>query len=84
MWIYYALCRRLSEGQPVILYFSQRCFLFVDGGVFLVPADFFYADFKPFMWTLVDSDEAPECVPPSLVTRFTGLFVIYATFPNRK
>src|SRR5258708_20286077 len=82
VWIYYVLCRRLSEGQPVILYFGEKCHLFVDGGVFLFPADFFYADFNPFMWTLVDSDEARLGVPSSLVTHGTRLFVIYVTSPD--
>jgi hypothetical protein len=59
VWVYYALRRCLAERKPVIWYFKALCYLFVEEGVYEMPVDFQTAELKPFIWTLVDSDEAP-------------------------
>lgn len=38
--------------------------------------------FKIFVWTLVDSDNAKDGIPPYLLQNPTPLFVIYASSPN--
>ena len=38
IWVYYALRRRLAEKKPVIFYNQQKCFLFVDEGVYKQPS----------------------------------------------
>jgi len=45
-------------------------------------ADFHVNEFKIFVWTLVDSDQAKDGIPPDLVRRRTRLFVLYASSPN--
>jgi len=45
--------------------------------------DFQVNEFKIFVWTLVDSDQAKDGVPPQLVENRTRLFVLYASSPNR-
>lgn len=79
IWIYYALRRRLAEKKPVIWYRDHSCFLFVEEGVYEVPSGFKSSSFRVFVWTLVDSDEAAEGVPPRLITHGTRLFAIYST-----
>jgi len=83
VWVYYALRRCLAERKLVIWYFKECCYLFVEEGVYEMPADFQTTELKPFIWTLVDSDEAPEAVPPYLVPHSTPLFVIFSTSPRR-
>jgi hypothetical protein len=46
-----------------------------------MPSNSQQAEFETFVWTLVNSDETKEGVPPYLVTHGTGLYVIYATPP---
>jgi len=82
VWIYYALRRCLAERRPIIWYFKKFCYLFVEEGVYKMPGDFQTAELKPFIWTLVDSDEAPQGVPDYLVPHTTPLFVIFSTFPR--
>ena len=83
VWVYYALRRCLAERRPVILYFKQRCHLFVEEGVYEMSDDFQRAELKSFTWTLVDCDEAQEGVPTYLVPLGTPLFVIFTTSPRR-
>ncbi|KAH8996620.1 hypothetical protein EDB92DRAFT_1793737 [Lactarius akahatsu] len=64
-WLTYALCRRLTEGGPVIWFRSAKRYLFVDEGVFVVPPDYPSTDFKTRIWTLVDADDKdgiPDCL----------------------
>jgi hypothetical protein len=49
-----------------------------------MPDNFQKAEFKTFVWTLVDSDEAKEGVPPYLVPHGTRLSVIYTTSPRKE
>ena len=44
--------------------------------------DFHTNEFKIFVWTLVDSDQALMGVPPELVRNRTRLFVLYASSPD--
>lgn len=84
VWIYYALRRRLAERKPVIWYLEHTCYLFVEEGVYEVPRGFKPSRFQVFVWTLVDSDEAVDGVPPHLVPHGTHHFVIYSTFPRKE
>ena len=56
----------------------------MNEGVYQVPEGFGASRFRPFVWTLVDSDEAKEGVPDNLVSRGTRHFVIYCTPPRKE
>ena len=78
----YILRRRCAERKPVIWFDGLRGYIFVDDGVYKMAPDFHDNEFKIFVWTLVDSDQAPGGVPPELVRNRTRLFVLYASSPN--
>jgi len=78
----YILRRRCAERKPVIWYDGLESYIFVDDGVYKMAPDFHVNEFKIFVWTLVDSDQAPGGVPPELVRNRTRLFVLYASSPN--
>jgi hypothetical protein len=84
VWIYYALRRCLAEKKPIIWYREQACYLFVEEGVYEVPAGFKPSYFKTFVWTLVDSDSSKEGPPPLLIDHGTHLYVIYVTSPDKQ
>jgi hypothetical protein len=84
VWIYYALRRCLADRKPVVWLNKGTYHLFVEEGVYAMPADFQQAEFHTILWTLVDSDESKEGVPPYLVMHDTSLFVIYATSPAKE
>ncbi len=84
VWVYYALCRRLVERKAVIWYRDQTHYLFLKEGVFQAPAGFPSSHFLNFIWTLVDSDESKDGVPPRLLTPGTRLYVIYVTSPRKE
>jgi len=83
VWIHYALRRRLAESKPVIWYREQTCYLFTQEGVYEAPPGHKPSFFKTFVWTLVDSDESKDGVPPQLVPHGTRHFVIYTTSPHK-
>jgi hypothetical protein len=78
----YMLRRRCAERKPVIWYDGVESYIFVEDGVYEMAQDFHKNEFKIFVWTLVDSDQAPGGVPPELVRNRTRLFVLYASSPN--
>jgi len=78
----YMLRRRCAEKKPVIWYDGIVGYIFVDDGVYKVAPDFHVNEFKIFVWTLVDADQAQDGVPPELVRNRTRLFVFYASPPN--
>ena len=82
MSLVYMLCQHCAERKPVIWYDGLESYIFVDDGVYKMAPDFHFNEFKIFMWTLVDSDQAPGGVPPELVWNRTHLFVLYASSPN--
>jgi len=84
VWIYYALRRRFAEEKPVIWYKDKTCFLFTGEGVYEAPPSSKPSYFEVFVWTLVDSDEARDGVPDTLVPHGTRHFVIYATSPLKE
>ncbi|KAI9429783.1 hypothetical protein H4582DRAFT_2024675, partial [Lactarius indigo] len=45
-WLLYALCRRLTEGKPVIWFHSAHRYLFVKEGVFVISSDYPSSGFK--------------------------------------
>lgn len=53
----------------------------MEEGVYEVPDKFH--DFKAFVWTFVDSDEAKDGAPENLVMHHTRHFVIYCTPPTQ-
>ena len=81
VWIYYALRRYLAEKKPFIWYLYQRCYLFVDNGVYEAPPDFKSIDLNGFVRTLVDSDPSISGIPDCLVDCETRHAVIYTTSP---
>jgi hypothetical protein len=84
VWIYYALRRRLAERKPVIWYYDETRYLFVEEGVYEGPDKFKASHFQVFVWTLVDSDHGMEGVPRRLVSPGTHHFVIYCTSPRKE
>ena len=82
MSLVYVLRRRCAEKKPVIWYDGIVGYIFVDDGVYKMTPDFHDNEFKIFVWTLVDSDQALDGVPPELVRNRTRLFVIYASSPD--
>ena len=80
VWIFYALRRRLGEKKPVMWYYGDMCFLFVDDGVYKKPEAFLLHDFERIVWTLVD---ALGEFPYSLVDQGTQLFAIFTTSLNK-
>src|SRR6266545_6677690 len=79
MSLVYMLCQHCAERKPVIWYDGLESYIFVDDGVYKMAPDFHFNEFKIFMWTLVDSDQAPGGVPPELIRNRTHLFVLYAS-----
>ena len=82
-WAFYALRRRLAEKKPVMWYYASRLFLFVEEGVYESPERPRLDVFKTLVWTLVDTDEAKEGVPPHLAVHDTPHFIIYTTSPDQ-
>ena len=81
-WALYALRRRLAEKKPVMWYSGSRLFLFVEEGVYESPERPRLDLFRTLVWTLVDSDQAKEGVPPHLAELRTKHFIIYTTSPT--
>ena len=82
VFLVYILRRRCAERKPVIWYDGLESYIFVDDGVYKLAPDFHTNEFKIFVWTLVDSDQALMGVPPELVRNRTRLFVLYASSPD--
>ncbi|KAH9017577.1 hypothetical protein EDB85DRAFT_2096392 [Lactarius pseudohatsudake] len=81
-WIFYTLHRRLCEGKPVIWYHDSTRYLFVAEGVYILentPS----TSFKTHVWTLVDTDEDSNGMPPHLAVHLTQHFLIFTTTPQR-
>jgi len=55
----------------------------VNEGVFKEPKNFLSSQYRGFVWTLVDADDAQDGVPEKLIPNNTGQFVIYFTPPVR-
>jgi hypothetical protein len=83
VWVYYALCRCLSEKRPVVWLHKKKLHMFVEEGVYDMGTDYLSAKYKTFIWTLVDSDESKE-VPENLMPLSTPFSVIYTTFPAKE
>lgn len=84
VWIYYALLRRISERKAVIWLYNEVFYLFVEDGIYEMPPKFQTFNFLSIVWTLVDSDQNKDGVPPALVAHGTSLFVIYSTSPAKE
>ncbi|KAH9009391.1 hypothetical protein EDB84DRAFT_1280496 [Lactarius hengduanensis] len=79
VWITYALCQRLTEGEPFI-WFSGTCrYLFVAEGVFVVPPDYPPTHFKTCIWTFVDADDG---IPDYLAPHRTKHLIILSSSPE--
>jgi hypothetical protein len=76
--------RRCADKKPVIWYDGLESYIFVDNGVYKMAADFHVNEFKIFVWTLGDSDQAKDGIPPELVRNRTRLFVLYASSSNKQ
>jgi hypothetical protein len=83
-WALYALRRCLAEKKPVMWYSDARLFLFVKEGVYESPERPRHSIFKTLVWTLIDTDQAKEGVPPHLSEHDTAHFIIYTTSPDWK
>ncbi|KAF8467514.1 hypothetical protein DFH94DRAFT_638974 [Russula ochroleuca] len=89
VWIYYALCRCLTEKRPVVWRYRESHgdshYMFVEEGVYDMGTQFLRDMYcENVVWTLVDADEYRDGVPPELVTHGTPFFVIYTTSPVRE
>jgi len=58
VFLVYMLRRRCAERKPIIWYDGLESYIFVDDGVYKMTPDFHFNEFKIFVWTLVDSDQA--------------------------
>ena len=67
--------------KPFIWCYKAEYYLFVREGVYTLPSNWRHDDFRCIVWTLVDSDEHRDGVPPRLIPHGTLLFVIYSTSP---
>jgi hypothetical protein len=67
--------------KPFIWSYDSDYYLFVREGVYKLPSDWRHDDFRCIVWTLVDSDENRDGVPPYLVPHGTLLFVIFSSSP---
>ncbi|KAI9442568.1 hypothetical protein H4582DRAFT_1295642 [Lactarius indigo] len=82
-WIAYALCRRLTEGKPVIWFRSVHRYLFVKEGVFEISEDYPAADFKTRIWTFVDADDCKKGIPEYLSPQMTKHVLILSSSPSK-
>jgi hypothetical protein len=70
--------------MPFIWYRSNRCFLFVEEGVFVKNLqDVDVSSFAPFLWAFVDADNSPSGVPPLFADSASKLFTIFVSFPRK-
>jgi hypothetical protein len=53
-----------------------KYYLFVNEGVYKLPPDWAHDNFHCIVWTLVDSDQCKEGVPPDLIPHGMLLFII--------
>ncbi|KAH9034849.1 hypothetical protein EDB85DRAFT_2087937 [Lactarius pseudohatsudake] len=81
-WLTYALCRRLTEGEPVIWFTGMHLYLFVEEGVFEVPSDYSSTDFKTRIWTLIDADDSMDGIPDFLAPHRTKHLIILSSSPK--
>ena len=84
MCLLYMLRRRRAEKKPVIWYDGSDGYIFVEDGVYKMAQDFYINEFKIFVWTLVDADQAQDSVPAEFVWNRTRLFVLFASPPYSK
>ncbi|KAH9043513.1 hypothetical protein EDB83DRAFT_2407406 [Lactarius deliciosus] len=82
VWITYALCQRLTEGEPVIWYSDTRRYLFVDEGVFEVPPDYPSSMFKTRIWTFIDADDSNDGIPDYFAPHRTKHLIILSSSPE--
>ncbi|KAI9442329.1 hypothetical protein H4582DRAFT_1809402 [Lactarius indigo] len=81
-WVVYALCRRLTEGKPVIWFRSGTRYLFVEEGVFEIPSDYRSTKFKTRIWTLIDADDCWNGIPDYLAAHETNHLIILPSSPQ--
>jgi hypothetical protein len=84
-WIYYAIRRRLGEKKPLIWYFLQKWYLFVEDGVFRCPEDFSPDIFRQGgLWVLVNTDGSMAGVPAILAESESKVNTIFTSSPWRE
>ena len=84
VWILYALRRRLAERKPVIWYYMNTCYLFIEDGVYTMLPGFLQCSFKAVVWTLADSDQEISGPPGDLMAHGTPFYVIFVTSPVKQ
>jgi len=62
--------------KPFLWFYKVKYYLFVNEGVYKLPPDWAHDDFHCIVWTLVDSDQCKEGVPPDLIPHGMLLFII--------
>ncbi|KAH9059459.1 hypothetical protein EDB83DRAFT_2675610 [Lactarius deliciosus] len=82
IWITYAVCQRLTEGEPFIWFSGTRRYLFVAEGVFVVPPDHPPTDFKIHIWTFIDADDSKDGIPDHVATHRTRHLIILTSSPK--
>ena len=60
--------------------FLPHSSVFVEDGIYRMASDFHVNEFKIFVWSLVDSDQAQNGVPPHLVPNRARLFVLQKSY----
>ena len=82
-WIFYAICRRLTQRLPTLWYRGGTLYLFASEGVYEMVHHFPCTQFLSRVWTLTDTDES-SVVPPSIAGSETQCLVIFTSSPDRK
>ncbi|KAI0290204.1 hypothetical protein BC826DRAFT_970525 [Russula brevipes] len=84
-WIYYAIRRRLGEGQPFLWCQENHILLFVEDGVFELPRKMFSSRYiSPFIWTFINARYFPNDVVLPIDLWQSKLFNIYVSLPRQK
>ncbi|KAI9434189.1 hypothetical protein H4582DRAFT_1856074 [Lactarius indigo] len=82
-WVLYALCRRLTEGKPVIWFRSGYRYLFVKEGVFEILSGYPSTQFKTRIWMFMDADDCKDGIPDYLAAHETNHLIILSSSPRK-
>ncbi|KAF8523873.1 hypothetical protein BU17DRAFT_85290 [Hysterangium stoloniferum] len=80
-WINYAIRYCLGERQPVVWYQVNECYFFSESGVDIINLMLHQSGGKD-TWCLVDSQHAPQTLPPSICSVSIQRFPVYVTSPS--
>ncbi|KAF8493664.1 hypothetical protein F5888DRAFT_714950 [Russula emetica] len=74
----------LQKRGRVIWCWHKEPYMFVEEGVYVMAPNFYRAEYKMIVWTLIDSDQSKDGIPDQFIDHNMPFFVIYATSPARE